>query len=40
VMLGLVVPIAFGAAIGMDLWPGLIPELMPGWLGGGLLPPL
>lgn len=30
----------FGWALSLRLWPGLAPELIPGFLGGGLLPSL
>lgn len=40
VILGLLVPIAFAWAVGISLWPGLAPELIPDWLGGGIMPPL
>lgn len=40
VVLGIIVPVAFGWAVGIILWPGLAPELVPGWIGGGVLPPL
>lgn len=40
VILGVLIPVAFGWAVGITLWPGLVPELIPGWLGGGILPPL
>jgi hypothetical protein len=37
---GVAVPIAFGTILEVAMWPGLIPELIPRWIGGGLLPPL
>jgi hypothetical protein len=37
---GVVIPVAFGILLQVAIWPGLIPELVPGWIGGGLLPPL
>lgn len=40
VILGVIIPAAFAWAVGMTLWPGLVPEIVPGWIGGGLLPPL
>ena len=39
-VLGVLIPTAFAWAIGMTLWPGMISEIVPGWLGGGVLPPL
>jgi hypothetical protein len=37
---GVVVPVAFSISLDVAMWPGLIPELMPRWVGGGLLSPL
>jgi hypothetical protein len=37
---GVAIPIAFGTILEVAMWPGLIPELIPRWVGGGLLPPL
>jgi putative tricarboxylic transport membrane protein len=30
----------FEIALNLQLWPGAVPELIPGYLGGGFLPPL
>lgn len=32
--------ILFGFALQIKLWPGFIPEIVPSFLGGGILPPL
>jgi len=40
VLLGVVMPIAFSLAVGMPLWNGLIPEIVPGWIGGSIIPSL
>ena len=37
---GVVIPVVFGVALEVNIWPGLIPEIVPRWIGGGLLPPL
>ena len=37
---GIGVPIVFGTTLDVAVWPGLIPELIPRWVGGGILPPL
>lgn len=39
-VLGAFVPIGFSLALGVLLWPGVLPEAIPGWLGGGILPGL
>jgi hypothetical protein len=39
-LLGMAMPVAFSLAVGMPLWNGLIPEIVPGWIGGGILPSL
>jgi hypothetical protein len=39
-MWGVAVPAVFGIVLDVRIWPGLIPEIMPRWIGGGLLPPL
>jgi hypothetical protein len=33
------VPVAFGKMLEVSMWPGLLPELIPQWIGGGILPP-
>jgi hypothetical protein len=37
---GVVIPVGFSTALEVAMWPGLIPELIPRWVGGGLLSPL
>jgi hypothetical protein len=37
---GVVIPVAFSESLEVAMWPGLIPELIPRWVGGGLLSPL
>lgn len=37
---GIVVPVVFGTTLDVAMWPGLVPELIPRWIGGGILPPL
>ena len=37
---GVVVPVVFSKALEVAVWPGLVPELVPRWIGGGVLPPL
>jgi hypothetical protein len=39
-LLGTVIPIAFSLTVGMPLWAGMIPEVIPYWVGGGILPSL
>jgi MprA protease rhombosortase-interaction domain-containing protein len=36
---GVVVPVVFSKSLEVGLWPGLVPELVPRWIGGGILPP-
>jgi hypothetical protein len=38
--LGAVIPVAFSRAVGMPLWAGMMPEVIPHWVGGGILPSL
>jgi hypothetical protein len=40
VMLGIVVPVPFAYVLGLNMWPGVIPQIIPDWVGGGLPPPL
>lgn len=40
VLVGIVLPVLFANALDLTLWPGLIPAIVPGWVGGGLPPPL
>lgn len=37
---GGVVPYLLGGALDARLWEGVIPEIVPGWIGGGVAPPL
>jgi len=37
---GVVLPVVFANLLDLNLWPGLIPRIVPDWIGGGLLPPL
>ena len=37
---GTVLPALFGVLLDVALWPGLIPEIIPRWIGGGVPPPL
>jgi hypothetical protein len=39
-LLGVAMPVAFSLAVGMPLWNGLIPEIVPGWIGGAIIPSL
>jgi hypothetical protein len=32
--------VVFQLALGFDMWPGMIPELLSGIIGGGITPPL
>jgi hypothetical protein len=36
---GFLVPVIFSKTLEVSMWPGLVPELIPQWLGGGILPP-
>lgn len=38
--LGLALPVFFSVVLDVAIWPGMIPEIVPRWLGGGILPPL
>jgi hypothetical protein len=40
VLIGIMLPVAFALALDLTLWPGAIPQLIPDWVGGGLIPPL
>jgi len=40
VLIGIVLPVLFALALDLTLWPGIIPQLIPDWVGGGLVPPL
>lgn len=40
VAVGVVLPVVFANLLDLNLWPGLIPQIIPDWIGGGLLPPL
>jgi hypothetical protein len=37
-LLGAGIPIAFSLTVGMPLWAGMMPEIIPHWVGGGILP--
>ena len=37
---GTALPVLFGVLLEVPLWPGLIPEIIPRWIGGGVPPPL
>jgi hypothetical protein len=39
-LLGIAMPVAFSLAVSMPLWNGLIPEIVPGWIGGAIMPSL
>ena len=39
-LVGVVLPVAFAYLLNLSLWPGLLPEIVPDWIGGGMLPPL
>ena len=39
-LVGIVLPVMFALALDLTLWPGIIPEIIPNWVGGGLPPPL
>ena len=39
-LVGVVLPVAFATSLNLSLWPGLLPEIVPDWIGGGMLPPL
>ena len=37
---GVAIPAVFGIVLEVAIWPGLIPEIIPRWFGGGMPPPL
>lgn len=39
-VVGGVVPYLLGGILGVHLWEGVVPEMVPGWIGGGVPPPL
>lgn len=39
-VIGTLLPFVFAQVVSIELWPGAIPAIIPGWLGGGLLPPV
>lgn len=39
-LVGGVVPYLLAAVLDARLWEGVIPEIVPGWVGGGVAPPL
>jgi hypothetical protein len=38
-LVGLALPVVFGSLVYVTMWPGIIPELIPGYLGGAISPP-
>lgn len=40
VIAGSVLPWLFTVILSTALWPGVVPEIIPDWLGGGILPPI
>jgi hypothetical protein len=40
VVVGALVPYLFGGPVGLHLWEGVIPQIIPGWIGGAPPPPL
>ncbi len=38
-LVGLALPIVFGSLVNVTMWPGTMPELIPGYLGGAVSPP-
>jgi hypothetical protein len=39
-VVGAAVPYLLGGALDVRLWEGVIPEMIPGWIGGATAPPL
>ena len=39
-LVGVLLPVVFALALDLTLWPGIIPQVVPNWVGGGLMPPL
>jgi hypothetical protein len=39
-LVGVVLPVLLALALDLTLWSGIIPEVIPDWVGGGLAPPL
>jgi hypothetical protein len=39
-VVGAIVPYLLGGLLDARLWEGVIPEIVPGWIGGGVPPPL
>jgi hypothetical protein len=39
-IVGAAVPYLLGGALDVRLWEGVMPEIIPGWIGGGTAPPL
>ncbi len=37
---GSILPWLFTIILSTALWPGVVPEIIPDWLGGGILPPI
>lgn len=40
VIAGSVLPCLYTVILSTALWPGVVPEIIPDWLGGGILPPI
>lgn len=40
VLVGIVLPVLFANALDLTLWPGIIPQVIAHWVGGGVPPPL
>jgi hypothetical protein len=40
VLVGIVMPVLLASALELTLWPGIIPLVIPDWVGGGIPPPL
>jgi len=38
-LVGLALPAVFKSLVNITMWPGIIPELIPGYLGGAVPPP-
>lgn len=39
-LIGVLLPVGFANLLDLNLWPGLLPEIIPNWIGGGMLPPI
>lgn len=38
-LVGLSLPLVFETLVSTEMWPGIIPEIIPGFLGGAISPP-